>query len=472
MYVQDRLRCGKRSIGLERRPALRLLRSGRGRRSRLQPARARAAEAHLGVVLPRAVEGADLAARGHVVSDLGQGRAPLPLRSLLPAPDLEFLYDFANNATAGNQLVGNAFLTPKRRSPISSACGASCRIGCSSTPRCSSRTFSVSSAPSSWRRRTSTSRTRSLRTLYVNKDYGSVRGFELSIDKNFRGLLAGRSLVHAVARHRILLEREPGRGRRGRGLDREPIKEVPLDWDLTHVFHTYLYFSDPGVWGLNFDFDVATGEPTTPKRLGQRTTKAEDINTIRLPFYMGSTCAGTSSTRSTDGSSALPRGHATCSIARTCATIARGPSRRRLTSTTRSFSRRFGEARRRVQSRGHDRGARGHSGAAERPARLRRAARVPSGDSVRVVSRRRCDTDGRNWVIPEDRRRAMRGAAVIAAALCFTTPALANDQGQDASRNVPRSGPRLDEFAGWVTTPATCCFTCRTAAASTRRCWT
>ena len=132
----------------------------------------------------------------------------------------------------------------------------------------------------------STSRTRSLRP-YVNKDYGSVRGFELSIDKNFADYWQG-GLSYTLSRATGSSSNvNQGAVVADEGLDREPIKEVPLDWDLTHVFHTYLYFSDPGVWGLNFDFDVATGEPTTPKRLGQRTTKAEDINTIRLPFYMG-----------------------------------------------------------------------------------------------------------------------------------------------------------------------------------------
>jgi hypothetical protein len=67
------------------------------------------------------------------------------------------------------------------------------------------------------------------------------------------------------------------------GLDREPIQEIALDWDHTHTANLWLYFSDPGVWGLNFDFAVSSGPPTTPRRLGQRTVAAEDVNTIRLP---------------------------------------------------------------------------------------------------------------------------------------------------------------------------------------------
>jgi hypothetical protein len=50
--------------------------------------------------------------------------------------------------------------------------------------------------------------------------------------------------------------------------------------------NTYLYFSDPGIWAVNFDFALGSGAPTTPRRLGQRTTRAEDINTLRLPKTM------------------------------------------------------------------------------------------------------------------------------------------------------------------------------------------
>ena len=32
------------------------------------------------------------------------------------------------------------------------------------------------------------------------------------------------------------------------GQDREPIREVPLNWDRTHTFNANVNFADPGVW--------------------------------------------------------------------------------------------------------------------------------------------------------------------------------------------------------------------------------
>jgi hypothetical protein len=123
-------------------------------------------------------------------------------------------------------------------------------------------------------------------TAYVNKDYGSVRGFELAIDKNFSNYWQGGVSYTLSRASGSSSDVNQGSVVQSEGLDREPIKEVPLDWDRTHVISAYLYFSDPGVWGLNFDLSVSSGAPTTPRRLGQRTTNAEDINTIRLPNTM------------------------------------------------------------------------------------------------------------------------------------------------------------------------------------------
>jgi hypothetical protein len=129
-------------------------------------------------------------------------------------PDLEFLYDFANNATAGNQLVGNAFLTPKRRSPsvrrAAPAVGSVVRRrhGVLQGHFRSHRHRAAGGGEHEQNAFASTLREQGLR---LRPRIRAEHRQEL------RGLLAGRSLVHAVARHRILLEREPGRGRRGRG---------------------------------------------------------------------------------------------------------------------------------------------------------------------------------------------------------------------------------------------------------------
>ena len=53
-------------------------------------------------------------------------------------------------------------------------------------------------------------------------------------------------------------------------------------------------------------------------------------------------------------------------------------------------------------------------------------------------------------MISHDRRHTTHALETIAAVLLLATPGLAHDHGQDAARNVPRGGLRIDEFAGWV----------------------
>jgi outer membrane receptor protein involved in Fe transport len=201
-------------------------------------------------------------------------------------PDLEYLYDFSNNATPGNQLVGNAFLEPE--TTISYQFGVrrqlSDRIFVDATVYFKDIFGLVGTEE--LEAENEREQAQFAPTVYVNKDYGSVRGFELSLDKNFSSYWQGGVSYSLSQGTGSSSDVNQGAVVAGEGQDREPIKEVPLTWDRTHVLNAYLYFSDPGVWGLNFDFNVASGSPTTPRRLGQRTVQAEDINTIRLPYVM------------------------------------------------------------------------------------------------------------------------------------------------------------------------------------------
>jgi outer membrane receptor protein involved in Fe transport len=201
-------------------------------------------------------------------------------------PDLQYLYDYSNNANAGNNLVGNAFLEPE--TTISYQFGVrrqlSDRVYMDATVFFKDIFGLVGTEPLEAENEQEDNPFAS--TAYVNKDYGSVRGFELAIDKNFSNYWQG-GIAYTLSRASgSSSDVNQGSVVQNEGLDREPIKEVPLDWDRTHVISAYLYFSDPGVWGLNFDLAVSSGPPTTPRRLGQRTVQAEDINTIRLPSTM------------------------------------------------------------------------------------------------------------------------------------------------------------------------------------------
>ena len=198
-------------------------------------------------------------------------------------PDLEYLYDFSNNPAAGNQLVGNAFLQPETtisyefgvRRKLSEAIYADATVffkdifGLIGTEELEAEN--------------ETEQNQFSPTTFINKDYGSVRGFELALDKRFSNYWQGGVSYTLSKATGSSSDVNQGAVVAAEGLDREPISEVPLDWDRPHVVNAYLYFSDPGVWGVNFDLQVASGVPTTPVRLGQRTTRAEDINTIRLP---------------------------------------------------------------------------------------------------------------------------------------------------------------------------------------------
>lgn len=201
-------------------------------------------------------------------------------------PDLQYLYDYSNNANAGSNLVGNAFLEPE--TTISYQFGVrrqlSDRVFLDATVFFKDIFGLVGTEALEAENEQEDNPFAS--TAYVNKDYGSVRGFELSVDKNFSNYWQGGISYTLSRASGSSSDVNQGSVVQTEGLDREPIKEVPLDWDRTHVISAYLYFSDPGVWGLNFDLAVSSGAPTTPRRLGQRTTKAEDINTIRLPSTM------------------------------------------------------------------------------------------------------------------------------------------------------------------------------------------
>jgi len=198
-------------------------------------------------------------------------------------PDLQYIYDYANNLNAGNNLVGNAFLEPE--TTISYQFGVrrqlSDRLFLDATVFFKDIFGLVGTEELEAENEREDNQFAS--TVFVNKDYGSVRGFELSVDKNFSNYWLG-GISYTLSRATgSSSDVNQGAVVAAEGLDREPIKEVPLNWDRTHVVSAYLYFSDPGIWGLNFDLSVSSGAPTTPRRLGQRTVEAEDINTIRLP---------------------------------------------------------------------------------------------------------------------------------------------------------------------------------------------
>ncbi|NNE44002.1 MAG: TonB-dependent receptor, partial [Gemmatimonadetes bacterium] len=201
-------------------------------------------------------------------------------------PDLEFLYDYSNDATAGSQLVGNAFLDPE--TTISYEFGVrrqlSDAIYLDATVFFKDIFGLVGTKELEPEREGEQNQFAPI--TYFNQDYGSVRGFELALDKRFSNYWQGGASYTLSRATGSSSDVNQGSIVATEGQDREPIREVPLDWDRTHVLSGFLAFSDPGVWQVSFDLSIATGSPVTPIRLGQRNTQAEDINTLRLPSTM------------------------------------------------------------------------------------------------------------------------------------------------------------------------------------------
>jgi outer membrane receptor protein involved in Fe transport len=120
-------------------------------------------------------------------------------------------------------------------------------------------------------------------TVYVNLDYGSVRGIELKLSKRFSNRIAG-NLTYTFSEATGSSSNElQGANVVAGGLDRAPITELPLNWDRNHVISANLYISQPGLWGCNIDWSYASGAPYTPVMPREREIRAALINSERLP---------------------------------------------------------------------------------------------------------------------------------------------------------------------------------------------
>jgi outer membrane receptor protein involved in Fe transport len=120
-------------------------------------------------------------------------------------------------------------------------------------------------------------------TVYVNLDYGSVRGIELKLTKRFSNRIAG-NLTYTFSKATGSSSNElQGANVVAGGMDRAPITELPLNWDRNHVIAANLYVSEPGLWACNIDWSYASGAPYTPVMPRERELRAALINSERLP---------------------------------------------------------------------------------------------------------------------------------------------------------------------------------------------
>ena len=130
--------------------------------------------------------------------------------------------------------------------------------------------------------------------VYVNRDYGSARGFELSFEKRYSNYTSGNiNYTYSYAMGKSSSYRQGyDYGYRGKPI---PIREWPLAWDVRHSANIFLDFRVPrgqaptifGVklpanWGLNFLWHIESGKPYTPS--GRAATQYTTPNSARTPY--------------------------------------------------------------------------------------------------------------------------------------------------------------------------------------------
>jgi outer membrane receptor protein involved in Fe transport len=119
--------------------------------------------------------------------------------------------------------------------------------------------------------------------VYVNMDYGSVRGIELSLRRRFSNHFSG-SLTYTFSKATGSSSNElQGSNVASGAMDRAPITELPLNWDQNHVVAANLRIGKTGLWGCSIDWTYAGGAPYTPAMPRERQVSASLINSERLP---------------------------------------------------------------------------------------------------------------------------------------------------------------------------------------------
>ncbi len=120
---------------------------------------------------------------------------------------------------------------------------------------------------------------------YVNKDYASVRGVEFKLTKRFSNFFSGNFTYTWLQATGVSSDENQGAQAEAAGLPRQPLKEIPLNWDERHTVTSFFFVSDPGNWEVTFDYNYGSGTPYTPRILGQKQIDPEKVNSGRLPSH-------------------------------------------------------------------------------------------------------------------------------------------------------------------------------------------
>lgn len=117
---------------------------------------------------------------------------------------------------------------------------------------------------------------------YINRDYGNVRGFTVSLEKRqSNGLAATIDYTFQIAKGNAS---DPNSAFLDAQANREPTKElVPLEWDRTHSLNVTLTAGDPSRYSLGLIGKLGSGLPYTPTAQNVRTGVE---NSERRPYFM------------------------------------------------------------------------------------------------------------------------------------------------------------------------------------------
>lgn len=134
---------------------------------------------------------------------------------------------------------------------------------------------------------------------YQNKDYGSSKGFELSLVKRYSNYTSGRfnyTISWAKGNSSSIYQGYNVQ----EGSSALPLSENPLDWDERHIMNANLDFrvrkdenpelfgfTLPDRWGVNLSWQYGSGKPFSPAAaLSGETITEENTNSMRMPWTM------------------------------------------------------------------------------------------------------------------------------------------------------------------------------------------
>jgi outer membrane receptor for ferrienterochelin and colicin len=119
---------------------------------------------------------------------------------------------------------------------------------------------------------------------YVNGDYASARGIEVTLIKNHSHGFGGE--INYTYGNATGTASDPNRALASAGNLRDqykPTSEQPLEWDQRHNFSASLRLGDEKHWGATFVYQFGSGFPFTPEKRSQRRQDPTLINSGRLP---------------------------------------------------------------------------------------------------------------------------------------------------------------------------------------------